>query len=73
MKITQLPSKILTNPSVNVEFPLSDKNLRHIKEMIKYIDDSQLETYEGIPGVGLAASQIGIKFENVLCKYSSSW
>ena len=60
MKITQLPSKILTNPSVNVEFPLSDKNLRHIKEMIKYIDDSQLETYEGIPGVGLAAPQIGI-------------
>lgn len=60
MKITQLPNKILTTKCEDVTLPLSDKNIRHIKSMIKHIDDSQKDDFEDKAGVGLAAPQIGL-------------
>ena len=60
MKITQFPNKVLTTPSVDVQLPLSDKVVHHIKNMIKYIDNSQKDDFEDRAGVGLAAPQIGL-------------
>lgn len=57
-------NKILRTISKDVEFPLSDKDLKTIDLMIEYLTNSQIdekaEKYDLRPGMGLAAIQLGI-------------
>jgi len=55
--------KILYKKSIEVEFPLSKEEKKIIKEMLKYLRNSQIEeiaTKENLrPGMGLSAVQLG--------------
>lgn len=57
-------NKLLRTKSKDVEFPLTDKDKKTIKEMIEYLTNSQIdelaEKYDLRPGMGLAAIQLGI-------------
>ena len=57
-------NKILRTVSKEVEFPLSNEDLKTIDEMIEYLTNSQIdalaEKYDLRPGMGLAAIQLGI-------------
>lgn len=57
-------NKILRTVSKEVEFPLSEKDLKTINDMIEYLTNSQIEElaekYDLRPGMGLAAIQLGI-------------
>ena len=57
-------NKILRTISKEVTFPLSEKDLNTIDEMIEYLTNSQIEEraekYDLRPGMGLAAIQLGI-------------
>lgn len=56
--------KILRTISKDVEFPLSKEDKQHIKDMLEYLTNSQIEElaekYDLRPGMGLSAIQIGI-------------
>ena len=56
--------KRLRTISKDVEFPLSDEDKNHIKDMLEYLTNSQIEElaekYDLRPGMGLSAIQIGI-------------
>ena len=51
--------------SEEVVFPLDEKDKKAIKDMIKYLHDSQIEElsekYDLRPGMGMAAIQLGIQ------------
>lgn len=51
--------------SKDVIFPLTDKDKKAIRDMIKYLHDSQIEElaekYDLRPGMGMAAIQLGIQ------------
>lgn len=55
---------LLRKKSVDVAFPLSKQDEKILQDMIEYIDCSQDEElakkYDIVPGVGLAAPQIGV-------------
>lgn len=57
-------NKILRTISKEVEFPLSEKDLKTIDLMIEYLTNSQIdekaEKYDLRPGMGMAAIQLGI-------------
>lgn len=56
--------KRLRTISKDVEFPLSDEDKNHIKDMLEYLTNSQIEElaekYDLRPGMGLSAIQLGI-------------
>lgn len=58
-KIVQLPNKILREVSKEVKLPLSNEDKRIAEEMIKYIDESQMEGSPVREGIGIAAIQMG--------------
>ena len=57
--------KILREKSQEVSFPLSKEDKQTIKDIIKFLTNSQIpelaEKYQLRPGMGLAAIQLGIK------------
>lgn len=58
-KIVKLPNKILREVSKEVKLPLSKEDEIIVEEMIKYIDDSQIEGSPVREGIGIAAIQMG--------------
>ena len=56
--------KRLRTISKEVTFPLSDDDKKHIKDMLEYLTNSQIEElsekYDLRPGMGLSAIQLGI-------------
>ena len=57
--------KILREKSLDVTFPLTDKQKQTVKDIIEFLTNSQIpelsEKYDLRPGMGLAAIQLGIK------------
>lgn len=57
-------SPLLRKKSQEVSFPLTKEDEKTIKSLIEYLDNSQNEElaikYDLIPGVGIAAPQIGV-------------
>ncbi len=64
IKILDEKNKILRTTSKEVEFPLSKEDKTTIKDMIKYLEYSQIEDisekYDLRPGMGLAFIQLGL-------------
>ena len=57
-------NKLLRKKSEDVTFPLDEKDIKVIKDMIEYLTNSQIDElakkYDLRPGMGMAAIQLGI-------------
>lgn len=68
--------KILRKKSKEVTFPMDEKDKENIKEMVKYLHDSQIDEiaakYSLRPGMGMSAVQIGVLKRYITIVHESS-